>query len=224
MYQKLFNLLEKEQGDIAECNFVGRKSIAPDQMEAGKVIFMPGREAIKRQLDSGILSRFPSTSLWSKLFRAEVLKGLTLPDGLIHEEYAFLCQAFLRAEKYIYLNECLYERTLRQDSTTAAAFSLRAFDKLEVFRMRNRFLKDKGEKELYQLSRQQEFTLMLHYYGEACKAGLKDKAEDLKKELKLYRKEILTSRLSRKEKVKFYFFFFNPSLYIALRNRGTKVK
>ena len=219
MYQKLLKLAEREEADIAECNFIGRKSKEPDRMDEGAVVVMTGREAITRQLDMEVVSRFPSTSLWSKIFRAEILKGLTLPEGLIHEEYAFLCQAFLRCGQYVYVNEPLYERTLRSDSTTAAAFSERAFDKLKVFRIRSQFLKDEGEEELYRLSRQQEFELMLHYYGEAHRVGLRGRAEALADELKLFRREIFQSRLSGKKKGKFYLFFFSPALYVALRNR-----
>lgn len=217
MYEKLLKLMKENNADIAECNFVGRKSSEPDKMEDGKVICMSGREAIERQLDASVISRFPSTSLWSKLFRAETIRGMMLPAGRIHEEYAYLCEAFLKCGNYVYLNEKLYERTLRDDSTTAEKFTERTFDKLEVFRLRNQHLKANGEEHLYQLSRAQEFELMLHYYGEACKAGLDNRAKTLLQEIRGNKKEILKSGLSKKKKIQFILLITLPNIYIKLR-------
>lgn len=217
MYEKLLRLMKEKKADIAECNFVGRKSPEPDKMEDGKVICMSGRDAIERQLDAKISSRYPSTSLWSKLFRAEIIRGMVLPAGRIHEEYAFLCEAFLRCNNYVYLNEKLYERTLRDDSTTAEKFTKRTFDKLEVFRMRNKYLKSQKEEHLYQLSRQQEFELMMHYFGEAKNVGLDAEAEKLLQEIRQDRREILGSLISRKKKLQYIFLMMAPKIYAKMR-------
>lgn len=219
MYETLLKRMKENHADIGECNFVGRKSPEPDNMEEGKMITMSGREAIERQLDSNIRSRFPSTSLWSKLFRADILQGRMLPAGRIHEEYAFLCEAFLKCKNYVYLNERLYERTLRDDSTTAEKFTERTFDKLEVFRMRNQYLKSHGEEKLYKLSRMQEFELMLHYYGEARNAGLDSRAKQLLEEIRNAKKEILKSSLSKGNKIKSIILMTVPNLYSAIRKR-----
>ena len=222
MYEKLLNLMKEKNADIVECNFVGRKSPEPDVMEDGKVICMSGREAIERQLDSKISSRYPSTSLWSKLFRAETIRGMRLPAGRIHEEFAFLCEAFLKCKNYVYVNEKLYERTLRDDSTTAEKFTQRTFDKLEVLRQRNEYLKANGEEKLYRMSREQEFELMLHYYGEACKVELDGRSELLLQEIRENRKEILQSRLSKKKKIQYFLLLISPELYLRLRE-GRKI-
>lgn len=217
MYEALIKQIMETGAKIAECNFTGRKSPEPDQMEKGKRFVMSGKAAIKRQLDMKTVSRFPSTSLWSKLFCAELIRDMRLPEGKIHEEYAFLCQAFCRCDTYVYLNEKLYERTLREDSTTAASFSERTFDKLDVYRQRNQFLRESGEQQLYALSREQEFDLMLHYYGEACRTGLTEYAEKLDKEMRAAKTEILSSGLPEKKKQQYRLFFMSPLLYRTIR-------
>ena len=217
MYEILLEAMKESGARIGECNFTGRKSPAPDRIEEGRRIRMGGKEAIRRQLDSAVSSRFPSTSLWSKLFEASLIRDLRLPEGRIHEEYAFLCQAFVGCDSYVYVNEPLYHRTLRSDSTTAAAFSARTLDKLEVYRQRSLFLKQSGETDLYVLSRAQEFELMLHYYGEAYAAGLEDVAARLKAEMKRQRREILSSGLSEKKKGQYRLFFLSPELYAEMR-------
>ena len=217
MYEILLNLMIEHNAQIAECNFTGRKSAEPDVLEDGTLVEMCGREAIRKQLDLRESSRYPSTSLWSKLFKAELVKGLRLPEGRIHEEYGYLCEAFLRCENYVYTNQRLYIRTLRDDSTTAMKFSERALDKLAVFRNRNEFLKAAGEEEFYRLSKEQEYVLMLHYYGEACKAGMKDVAKRLKEDILLQKKDIRTSNLPEARKKQFRFFFFSPGIYALLK-------
>lgn len=217
MYETLINQIMETGAEIAECNFRGRKSSEPDQMEKGQRFVMSGKSAIQRQLDIKTVSRFPSTSLWSKLFLTELIHDMRLPEGKIHEEYAFLCQAFCRCETYVYINEILYERTLREDSTTAAAFSDRAFDKLEVYRQRNRFLLASGEQQLYMFSREQEFDLMLYYYGEACRNGLSKRARELEQEMFAAKKEILKSGLPKNRMRKYRLFFVSPLLYHAIR-------
>lgn len=222
MYETLLCRMLETGADIAECNFTGRKSPEPDRMPKGECLKMDGREAIARQLDLRISSRYPSTSLWSKLFKAELIRDLRLPEGRIHEEYGFLCQAFCRCRTYVYLNENLYQRTLRQDSTTAAAFSERTLDKLEVFRQRSAFLRECREGRLYTLSKEQEYELMLHYYGQARLAGLSSTAKQLEREMRAEQNAIQKSGLPGRRKMQYRLFFQAPSLYEALlhfRNR-----
>ena len=161
MYEHLYGLMQKYDAQIAECNFEGRKSPEPDQMQEQAVVTMSGKAAIRKQLDYYTDSRFPSTSLWSKLFEASLIKDLRLPEGCIHEEYEFLCRAFCNCQTYVYENTRLYHRTLRTDSTTAEAFSERALDKMKVFALRSSYLEHSEDLELWRLARQQEFILML---------------------------------------------------------------
>lgn len=220
MYEKLLKLMLKEGAAIGECNFNGRKYPPGDQMEDGKVICLTGREAIERQLNSRVVSRYPSTSVWSKLFKKEIIQNLRLPDGRIHEEYAFLCEAFLRAEKYVYLNECLYERTLRDDSTTAEKFSTRSLDKIYVYRLRNKMLEQRQEKELLAMSKEQEYELLLHYAALADNARLGAEEEAIDRLIKEQKKDILRSGLSYKKKLQYALFFLNKKLYYWLRKNG----
>jgi glycosyltransferase involved in cell wall biosynthesis len=217
MYEKLLEQEISHKAGIAECNFHGRKQKLTDEIPDGKIIAMTGKEAIIRQLDSRTASRFPSTSVWSKLFRSDIIQNLRFPDGKIHEEYAFLCEAFLNAEKYIYINECLYERTLRNDSTTAEKFSGRSLDKLYVYQIRNEVLAKRGEEELLKLSKEQEYELLLHYVAQAKDAGLVEEEEFITGQIAEKKKEIIKSRLPLKKKLQYQIYFINKNLYYRLR-------
>lgn len=219
MYEKLLKLMMKEGAVIGECNFHGRKHPPGDQMEDGQVICMTGREAIARQLNNRVVSRYPSTSVWSKLFKKEVIQDLRLPDERIHEEYAFLCEAFLRADRYVYLNECLYERTLRDDSTTAEKFSARSMDKIYVYQMRNKVLEQRQESELLAMSKMQEYELLLHYAALADDARLNAEEEIIDGLIKGQKQDILKSGLSYSKKLQYALYFLDKRFYYWLRKR-----
>lgn len=217
MYEKLLNLASEQDSEIVECNFKGRKEKTPDEIPEGTVISMTGREALIRQLDERTASRYPSTSVWSKLFKREVIGNMHFPDGRIHEEYAFLSGALLNAQNYTYLNECLYERTLRSDSTTAEQFSARTLDKIYVYQMRNELLSGRGEKDLLALSKEQEFSLLLYDALQAYNAGMISERQEIEKMIAPQKREILQSHLTVKKKLQYIVFFINKKLYYCLR-------
>ncbi len=221
MYGTLLGLMEERQADIAECNFSGRKSREEDRMETGVSLTLSGREALIRHLDMRNRSRFPSTSVWSKLFRKEIIEGIRFPEGRIHEEYAFLCQTIYRCRTYAYLNEYLYVRTLRGDSTTAAAFSNRSLDKLEVYRERDAFLEKKGEEELLALSYAQRYDLMLHYYNQCMEHGMNREAVKIRNQLAVEKREVRKSLLPVKRKCLLLLLIYGKIIYHFLWKTGS---
>lgn len=222
MYEIMLYTLINNKADIVECNFHGRKEMIADKIENGKIYSMSGKKALEIQLNARIPSRFPSTSLWSKLFRKDLIQEFRLPDGRIHEEYAFLCKALYKAKKYVYLNEYLYERVIRKDSTTAEQFSKRTLDKIYVYQQRNTFLQEMQESQLYRLSKEQEYALLLHYAGEAASGKLQEEEKLIVKLIYEQKKEIFNSNISFKKKVQYLIFFMNNNLYYSLRN-GMKI-
>lgn len=219
MYETLLKVAVEKNADIVECNFHGRKEKIPDQMAEKTEIALCTRDAIVRQLDWSIASRYPSTSVWSKLFRRECLNEIYFPDGKIHEEFAFLCEAFLNAEQYVYINKCMYERTIRNDSTTAEKFSSRSMDKIFVYQMRNEMLQLRSEKDLFELSKQQEFMLLIHYVVQAKNSRLETEQQMLENLIINQKKCILKSRLPIKKKMQYGLFFINKNLYYKLKGR-----
>ena len=218
MYERLYLLMQEYHAGIVECNFVGRNSPPPDELEERVVVTLDGKAALYKQMDMKNRSRYPSTSVWSKLFRRELIEGLRFPDGRIHEEYCYLCKTLYRCETYVYVNEILYNRTIRRDSTTKEKFSLRTLDKLAVHRERNQFLEEVGETELLELSKAQEYNLMIHFYNLSCDNGMKEQADILYQELQRDKKAIMGSLLSKKKKMIFALFCVNHKLYHAVRN------
>lgn len=220
MYEKLLNTAVESGAGIVESNFEGRHSAAPNDscldesiQNGEKYIQMSGRDALARQLNYRVDSRFPGTALWPKMFKSDIIKDIRLPEGRIHEEYAFLAEAFLNCTDYVYQNEVLYHRTIRDDSTTAMKFSSRSLDKLYVFDQRTDYLNNFGDDELVDYSGEQEYILMLNLYGQACACNSKEDAQSLIQMIKAKKTDIFHSSIDVKRKMKFALFFLSPKLY-----------
>ena len=99
---------------------------------------------------------------------------------------------------------------------------MRTFDKLDVFRERNKFLQQSGEQKLLALSRAWEFDLMLHYFGQAHENGLYEKEKELQMQMNADKWEIITSPLARGKKLKYILYWFNPRLYLKLYKMKNK--
>ena len=218
MFSEMMKIAEAENADIVECNFNGRRYAVPDELEEDTQIKMKGREAIRKQLDCREKSRYPSTSVWSKIFRRGLLDGVRFPEGHVHEEFAFLCQAFCKAENYVYLNKSLYEHILREGSTTTEKFSAKSLDKLYVYQQRSEYLKSISNKELYFLSKEMEYELMIYLAGEAARYYMFNEEEKLRDAIMEEKEAILSSGVVKAKKKQYRLFFVSPFLYYTIRN------
>lgn len=218
-YEKAVALLEEYQADIVECNFEGRKLKVHNDCGKEGLVVCSGKDALRRQLDDTVFYSFPTTSVWPKLFKREIIEDLFFPEGKVHEEYAFLCKAMYRSSKYVYSNEILYHRVLREDSTTASKFSERYFDKLDVIRERSDFLLQMNEMDLYQRSKFVEYKLMLELFYESKLNKIDYKASEMKVELNKKKVTTLKGMRTNKKRIEYILFLLSPQAYYLFRKK-----
>ncbi|MFI3213621.1 MAG: glycosyltransferase [Eubacteriales bacterium] len=216
-YEKAIKIMEEEQADIVECNFDGRRLKMENDCVGNEIKIIDGKEGIRQQLDPNHHNSYPTISVWTKVFKKNILEGLTFPAGKIHEEYGFVCEALYRSKCYVYMNEILYHRTLRGDSTTAEKFSLRNFDKLDVMKSRSEFLFHHKEQELYEMSKSAEYNLLLELFYHSKKDQLKEKEKEMVNEIRSQRGNVLKSLLPKKKKIEYCIFFVSKKLYFMLK-------
>ena len=113
--EKLYNAAKKENSDISVCGF--------DRMDVDTLHVysteMTKHEGEKIDMDvnpEGVLSI--NTSLWNKLYKAEILKGMdNLPNPpRILDDMMFLCLVYLRTKTITFIKDSLYYYMVRQDS------------------------------------------------------------------------------------------------------------
>lgn len=136
LYEYLYRLLSEADADIAVCGVRIRyeDGSKKDYVKGCDGVFASPQEAIRK-----LLSREISGSLYTKLFRADVIQGLWLPEDIrLREDEYYSYAAFARAGRIVSGRQEKYMYIRRRGSSSMEAFSEKQFDILKVSeRIRN---------------------------------------------------------------------------------------
>ena len=174
-YEESINCMLKYNCDIVEFKICGR-----DIDSKKKVIEMDKNEVMYKHISSDY--EYPNVAVWNKLYKGNLIKNLRFPEGKIHEDYMFQCVALKNSVKYIFLNESLYYYRIRENSITHANFSVKDFDKLNIYKERTDYIRSLDDEYLVSLSIAEEFVILFSLYWKAYIAKM-DEAKKLKEEL-----------------------------------------
>lgn len=113
--EKLYNAAKKENSDISVCGF-DRMDVDTLHVYSTEMTKHVGEKIDMDVNPEGILSI--NTSLWNKLYKAEVLKEMAnLPNPpRILDDMMFLCLVYLRTKTITFIADSLYYYMVRQDS------------------------------------------------------------------------------------------------------------
>lgn len=129
MLTQLYQALEENNADIAECDYVKFENGQPDFSDGSVSITVLNSEDALREL---LLERIFRYTAWNKLYRKEVFSQLQFEVGKLHEDVFFTYQAFGVANRIVKLDAALYGYRQRSGSIMGSAFSLRNLDSLEA--------------------------------------------------------------------------------------------
>lgn len=119
MYEKLLSALEKEQADVAVCDF--------------ERVFSDGRrERVKTWREGQPMA--VAGSACDKLFRRSAVGDIRFPEGLWYEDFGFSAKVLLRTEKLVYVPEALYFYRTGQVSTMKNENARKNLDMLEILK------------------------------------------------------------------------------------------
>lgn len=135
MYQRLLDLADSCQADIAVCGY------SEVDMEGNVTAQYPKARKVPTIYTSqnAIENFFPvicwdiGASLWDKVFKQSLFKGLRFPAGRIYEDTAIQLPLYDRCKKIIVAPTYDYQYyCARTDSTMNAAYSVKRFDLIEL--------------------------------------------------------------------------------------------
>lgn len=109
---KMLNCALKTKADIVVC---GRNKIVNESIRSNapnNVICVDGIEALCNLL-AGIYNSRP---VWGKLYKREIIQGVSFTEEHIFEEVRFSTDIFIKSQKVIYMNECLYNYYIHSNS------------------------------------------------------------------------------------------------------------
>lgn len=219
MYEQMYKCMKNKKVDIVECKCINVRNEKEEEVnDSSKTYLYDGKAALKLMMSSKKKIQKPRLSVWSKLFKREVIERLKFPVGKVHEDIVFEAKAFLNAKKVCILDKQLYCYNIREGSIMNSGFSKKDLDKLILMQERTELLKQRKLNDLVEVSEINYYETVLRYYYLASinkTINIKQKLEELLKKDK-YR--ILNLRLSEVRKVEFKIFYFSPQIYIIWNN------
>lgn len=102
MFASTINILESKVADVVEI-FFNKDNSHNHLFTSGEVSVLSNREALIELFCWNI-----STSLCTKVWRKEVLQDFRLEEGLINEDFRFICELFIKDIKVVILPEAYY--------------------------------------------------------------------------------------------------------------------
>lgn len=188
MYEKLLKVMVENDADIAECGYRWVKpDVTYDRENTGKVDVYTNLEALEKlyfgdQMFGGI-----SVVVWNKLYRAELLKGLSFAQGMIHEDVDFTPRALYKARRIAKLNENLHNFFFSPNSISRSDFSLKKLDAIRVRQRVMEFFREQGLQRYFDFMEASYISVLYGSFEECYKRRKQpqyaQKAKELRREI-----------------------------------------
>ena len=179
---ELMSAVEKYSVDIACVRWKATK--ATEQLKipcTGETKLLDSQTVLKEMvspIDYGI-----TVSVWDRIYKRDIIAGLSFPKGKCYEDILFSTNAIIRANKIAYIDKELYVYRVRVGSITRPTEGLLdkriITDKLFHEMKQIELVKDKGFLDVYQYYR-------LLYYYEILSVYVSNPYEEYKSQLKNY--------------------------------------
>lgn len=133
MYKKMYNKAEKEKLDLVCCNFhkmLEKNDNSVEEVETKDIPFFKNTKL----KDRPSLLLDVELAPWNKLYKKELLNGITFPENLKYEDTIFVLKAMARAKKIGIVDEKLNYYLVRSKSETTV-IDKKVYDILEITTM-----------------------------------------------------------------------------------------
>lgn len=224
LFEYLYQLISEADADISVCGvricYEDRRR--PDHLRGCSEVFTSPQEAIRKLIKTEI-----SVSLYTKLFKADLIKDLFLPQEIrLREDEYYSFVAFSRAKRIVSGKQAKYVYIRRSGSASITAFSEKYYDILKVcerledeigsmFPALKPELAAKGLKELMHV-----YSLMILC---SSKQQYKTEKDALFRQIRGGNWKAVLKYMSRNDKIRFYMIQCSRSLYhlfIRMCSRG----
>lgn len=213
MYEHLYHILKQNQGDIAICRFLKVEDGSKEEK-------LECKEQIETYSNVEALAKFYTEDrvqmvvVWNKLYKREIFRGLRYKKGKQHEDEFIIHRLLDRADKIVFSNQELYFYLQRSSSIMGQGFSNTNLDKIEAFRERKEYFREKGYQALYEKAASGYIAIILYDYA-LLKRFNPEKKEQLRELKKNFSQEYKRSyhNLSKKLRIGCILFRIHPNLF-----------
>jgi len=214
MYEKLYNIIQKNNADIAQCKYLK----AFDENIQSTLDNNVNIEIIRNfdALNNLYNERYIETVVtWNKLYKRSLFNGIEFPNGKINEDEFTTHKLLYKANKIILYDKEMYYYRQTPNSIMNNKFNLKRFDLLEALKERLYFFKNINDKALYRKTLKRYIWVLKEYYFKSEKQ-FNDKK--ILKKLKMeynskFNEYLKNDQANFKEKIMDSIFFMTPFLY-----------
>lgn len=218
MYRKMYMACEQKNAEIAVCAY-------REAGESGKAAsYTDGTYLLTREeaLEVYICDNRPYhiyNSVWSKLFKREIIQDMTFPSGRKSEDILYTTYALCRCRKCVFLDTPFYNYVVdREGSIMNQGLDLRRFqDEIPFWREQIVYFAREGMKDFSDKAAYYFYRRLLFYYVDFRDRKMKAAGRDLIKLLENDKKEIekiyKNNFVTVGDKARMKLFLFNPDLY-----------
>ena len=213
----LYEMCKENNAQISQCKFrkVGYENFnIKQESEEAKIetIIKTGKEMF---YDIYTGNHMIYIVAWNKLYKKSLFKGIEYPKGKINEDEATTYKLFYKAKKVAITNQVLYNDVYRKNSIMNQKYNIKRLDSLWALEERIKFLKEKNEKQLLQLTEIFYAKELMRNYAKVKKyiENSKDIQKDLLKKHRKMSVKLLKENIKIKQKLIFIYQIILPDIY-----------
>lgn len=218
MYASLYKACVDNHAQLAVCRYFQEYKDRTEAGGNGSVVPLAREELFKIYI-GGHEDYIIYNSVWSKLYKRELVEGMLFPKGRNSEDIMYTTRAFCRLERAVYVDRCLYHYVLDRDgSIMNASRAERMFgDELPFWREHIACIREMVSPQMADFAAYAFERRLLFYYIDAKNSKNKETASRLAAEVKADRDEMDriydSGIVSRGDRLRRKLFLFSPALY-----------
>lgn len=165
MYRAMYEACEKENAQIAACRYKQITKSGVVDASTGNSVSLSKTEALEIYV-CGDDRYLIYNSVWSKLFSAELIRGMRFPVGKNSEDIMFTTRAFCQMNRLVYLDTAYYNYVLDREGSimNEKAGERRLKDEIPFWREQIAYIREAGMPELSDKAAYHFYRRMLFYY------------------------------------------------------------
>lgn len=176
MYEKMLGALREQEADIAICRYRQVHKTHTEDLSVDRAVVFEGQEALQYYVQETKEYDIQNAA-WNKLYRREILTGITFPAGKWYEDIMFATMALARASRCVYLDTACYNYIIdREGSIMNTQINPRTFtDQIPAYYEKTKFLKELGRQDLADVHDYFFYKRLLLFYDRVRKMNVPDK-------------------------------------------------
>lgn len=218
MYEAMLRACLEKDAEIAICTYRQIGEGAEEIHPTGNILELNREETLEIYI-SGNEQYHIYHSVWSKLFKKEVIQNIRFREGRKSEDIMYTTMALVAASKCVFLDTPYYNYMIsREGSIMNSRLSERRFqDEIPFWKEQINYLSHKGFGELSRKASYQFYRKMLFYYMDFQNRKMKSSGDELSKMLRseessirdIYRDDYVAVG----DRARMKLFLLNPGMY-----------